>query len=44
MAEGVIHVLVNGDFALRNEKMTGKLKGQMIPFKGGIYIKQDDES
>jgi N-acyl-D-aspartate/D-glutamate deacylase len=43
MAEGVIHVLVNGDFALRNEKMTGKLNGQMIPFKGGEYIKKDDE-
>ena len=43
MAEGVIHVLVNGDFALRNEKMTGKLNGRMIPFKGGEYIKKDDE-
>jgi len=38
-----LNVLVNGDFALRNEKMTGKLNGQMIPFKGGEYIKQDDE-
>jgi N-acyl-D-amino-acid deacylase len=44
MAEGVIHVLVNGDFALRNEKMTGKLNGRMIPFKGGIHITPDDVS
>jgi N-acyl-D-aspartate/D-glutamate deacylase len=42
MAEGVVHVLVNGDFALRDEKMTGKLNGRMIPFKGGAYIKQTE--
>lgn len=42
MAEGVIHVLVNGDFALKDEEMTGKLNGQMIPFKGGAHIKPEE--
>ncbi|MBN1223247.1 MAG: D-aminoacylase [Candidatus Aminicenantes bacterium] len=43
LAEGVIHVLVNGVFALESEEMTENLGGKFIPFKGGIYIEQTTE-
>ena len=32
-SEGVIHVLVNGRFALRDERMTGTTHGQFLPFR-----------
>ena len=39
-AEGIIHVLVNGDLALENGEMTGSLKGRFIPYEGGKHIKK----
>ena len=33
-SEGVIHVLVNGEFALRNRQMTGATHGHFLPFRG----------
>jgi N-acyl-D-amino-acid deacylase len=34
-AEGVVHVLVNGEFAVRDGKVTGTLAGRPIPRGGG---------
>ncbi len=33
-SEGVIHVLVNGEFALKNAMMTGGTHGRYLPFRG----------
>lgn len=33
-SEGVIHVLVNGKFALKNATMTGETHGRYLPFRG----------
>jgi len=33
-SEGVIHVLINGEFALKNEVMTGEAHGSYLPFRG----------
>lgn len=39
LAEGIIHVLVNGAFTLENGEVTGNLNGRFVPFKDGEYIK-----
>lgn len=33
-SEGVIHVLVNGEFALKDTLMTGETHGRYLPFRG----------
>jgi N-acyl-D-aspartate/D-glutamate deacylase len=33
-SEGVVHVLVNGQFALKNEAMTGETHGRYLRFRG----------
>ncbi len=33
-SEGVIHVLINGKFALKNAVMTGETHGRYLPFRG----------
>ncbi len=32
-SEGVVHVLVNGEFALKDEAMTGETHGRYLPFR-----------
>ena len=34
LAEGIVHVLVNGVLALENGEMTGSLNGRFIPYQG----------
>ena len=35
LSEGVVHVLINGGFALRDSEMTGETHGVFLPFRGG---------
>lgn len=38
-SEGMVHVLVNGRFAMKDEQMTGETFGHYIPFKGASQNK-----
>ncbi|MFQ5674297.1 MAG: amidohydrolase family protein [bacterium] len=43
-SEGTVHVLVNGEFVLKNEKPTGILAGVPLLRNGGIYKSQNGGS
>ncbi len=38
-SEGIVHVLVNGKFAIKNEQMTGGTYGRYIQFTGNSHTK-----